>query len=320
MLKKARSLSRRDLIAGSAWAAAAGAARAQSDAGGRYTICAFSKHYQWTGVGEAAAICARLGFEGMDLTVRAGGHVLPERVQDDLPKAVEITRRAGLKFSMITSDIVDVNTRHAEAVVKTMAALGVHWYRWGGMRYDLKRSIPDQLAECKVRVKDLAAMNKQYGVCAMYHTHSGVGQVGASLWDLYILLKDFDPQAVAVNYDVGHATVEGGLGGWIHSAGLLMPYMQGVAVKDFKWMQGARGAWEPGWCALGQGMVDFKRFLPMLKAARFSGPLQLHMEYPELGGADTGKTAFSIPREQLLAIMQRDLDVLKRLLREAGMA
>jgi sugar phosphate isomerase/epimerase len=312
-------MTRRDLIAGLAGAAAAGSLAAQGKPDARYTICAFSKHWQWTDVKETADICARLGYEGMDLTVRKGGHVLPERVQDDLPKAAEIIKKAGLKLTMITGDIEDAKTPHAEAVLKTLSSLGVRWYRWGGFRYDLKASIPEQLAEFRARTKDLAAMNKQYGVCAMYHTHSGLGQVGASIWDLYIILKDLDPNAVSVNYDVGHATVEGGYGGWVHSAALVMPMMKGVAVKDFKWKQNDRGAWVPGWCALGQGMVNFKQFFPMLKAANFTGPLQLHMEYPDLGGADAGKTSFTIPKEQLLAIMQRDLDTLKRQLREAGM-
>jgi hypothetical protein len=66
-------------------------------------------------------------------------------------------------------------------------------------------------------------------------------------------------------------------------------------------------------------MVDFAAFLAMLKAARFAGPLQLHMEYPELGGADSGKKQISISKDTLLAIMRRDLDTLKQMLREAGM-
>jgi len=90
-------------------------------------------------------------------------------------------------------------------------------------------------------------------------------------------------------------------------------------VKDFKWKQNDRGAWVPGWCALGQGMVNFKLFFSMLKEAKFAGPLQLHMEYPDLGGADSGKTSFTIPKEQLLGIFKRDLDVLKGMLRQAGM-
>ena len=191
------------------------------------------------------------------------------------------------------------------------AAQGIKRYRWGGFRYDDKRPIPQQIEEFKKRTHDLAALNKAHGVCAMYHTHSGVGQVGASFWDLYLILKDEDTSAVSVNYDIGHATVEGGFGGWIHSTRLLMPYTRGIAVKDFKWIRTEKGAWVPGWCALGQGMVNFRQWLPMVKAAGFEGPLQLHMEYPELGGPNDGKTTFSIPKADLLAMMRRDVATLK---------
>ncbi len=139
------------------------------------------------------------------------------------------------------------------------------------------------------------------------------------MWDLYLLLKDFDTDAVSVNYDVCHGTVEGGLGGWVHSSRLLLPYTRGAAIKDFKWQQDVKGRWVPGWCPLGQGMVNFKVFLPMLKAARFTGPLQHHLEFPELGDASAGKKQSSIPKEKLLAIVRRDFGVLKNLLREAGM-
>ena len=297
-----------------------GAAAVNAGAQERLTICMFSKHFHWTNVKEMSEICASMGYEGIDLTLRAGGHVLPERVEEDLPKAVEIIKKAGLTIPMVTAAIVDTKSPHAEKMIRTLAAQGIRKYRWGGFRYTEKAGIPDQLAEFKIRVRDLAAMNKQYGVCAMYHTHSGINEVGASMWDLYLLIKDYETDAVSVNYDVGHAVVEGGYGGWIHSSRLLMPYIRGVAMKDFKWAQNERGAWTPGWCALGQGMVNFKQFLPMLKAASFTGPLQLHFEYPELGGADTGRTTFSIPKEKLLAIFRRDLDVLKGMLRQAGLA
>jgi sugar phosphate isomerase/epimerase len=313
------SLSRRELLAAAAAASSPNLAAAASH-DKRFTVCAFSKHFQWTDVKGAAETIKELGYEGVDLTVRPAGHVLPERVKDDLPKAAEVISKAGLKFAMITSDIVDTKTPHAEAVLSTLSSLRIRHYRWGGFRYDLKRSIPDQLTEFKARVKDLAAMNKQYGVTAMYHTHSGVTQVGASMWDLYLLLKDFDTDAVSANYDIGHATVEGGFGGWIHSSRLLLPYTRGVAIKDFKWTQNEKGAWIPGWCPLGDGMVNFRQFLPMLKESGFSGPLQLHMEYPELGSAANGKRESSVPKDKLLAMMRRDIARLTGLLRNSGMA
>jgi sugar phosphate isomerase/epimerase len=309
-------ISRREYLAAMAGAAALPASAAAQE---KMILCAFSKHFQWTDVKELSELCASFGYEGIDLTLRAGGHVLPERVEEDLPKAIEIIKKAGLSIPMVTTDIVDATTPNAEKVIKTLAANGIRKYRWGGFRYVDIVPIPKQVEACRVRTKDLAAMNKQYGVCAMYHTHSGINQVGASFWDLYLILKDYDTNAVSVNYDIGHAVVEGGYGGWLNSSRLLMPYIRGVALKDFKWKQNEKGAWVPGWCALGQGMVNFKLFLPMLKAANFTGPLQLHMEYPDLGGADSGKKTFTIPKEKLLAIFKRDIDTLKAMLQQAGM-
>lgn len=314
------SLTRRQVFAAAAVGTVPRSFVAAAKTGGGVTICAFSKHFKWTNLRESVATIASLGYEGVDLTVRDNGHVLPERVQHDLPAAVEVIRDAGLEIPMVTSGIRDTESPHAEAVLKTLSALGIRRYRWGGFRYDENRTIPDQLAEFKPRVRDLAAMNKQYGVCAMYHTHSGIGQVGASMWDLYLLLKDFDPDLVSVNYDIGHATVEGGYGGWINSTRLLLPYMRGTAVKDFNWVRNDKGEWRPGWCPLGKGMVNFKRYFAMLKAGGFSGPLQLHMEYRELGGAAHGRRESTIAKEKLLTLMRNDVDALKAMLREAGVA
>lgn len=235
-------------------------------------ICIFSKHLQWLPITEAAALAAEIGFDGIDITVRDGGHVAPERVRDDLPKAVAAVRKAGITVPMITSGITDVRSAHAEDVLRTASSLGIRRYRWGGFVLDPSQSIPRQIADDRAAVRDLAALNQQYGVCAMYHTHSGVNLLGASIWDLYLLLKDFDPDAVGVNYDIGHAHVEGGLGGWMNSASLTAPMMRGVALKDFYWQKNAKGEWQPRWCAIGQGMVHFVRFFEMLKSFRFPAP------------------------------------------------
>ncbi len=300
--------------------APAALAAAQESPQTRWPVVMFSKHFQWTTVGEMAGHCAEMGFDGIDLTVRPGGHVEPVAVADALPRAAEAIRAQKLSMPMVTAGIVDASTPHAEAILRALVAAKIPRYRWGGFRYVEGKSIPAQLDELRPKVRDLAAMNKQFGLTAMYHTHSGPGQVGASMWDLYSLLKDHSPNAVSVNYDIGHAVVEGGYGNWQHTTRLLMPYTRGIAVKDFLWEQNTKKAWVPGWCALGGGMVDFPRFFQMAKSAGFAGPLQLHFEYPELGGADTGKKSSTVPKERLLAIFKRDLVKLRGILNEAGMA
>src|SRR5947208_1964149 len=56
----------------------------------------FSKMLAPYSVPEAGRAIRDLGFEGVDLTVRPGGHVLPEAVTEGLPAAVEALRRQGM--------------------------------------------------------------------------------------------------------------------------------------------------------------------------------------------------------------------------------
>ncbi|MDQ6759255.1 MAG: sugar phosphate isomerase/epimerase, partial [Acidobacteriota bacterium] len=196
----------------------------------KQNIAIFSKHLQFLNGEELAKSVAFLGFDGIDLTVRAGGHVEPQRVVQDLPPLVKTIRANGLEVPMITSDILDADSPHTEDVLRTISALGINHYRWGGFKYDDKTPLPDQLEALKPRVAKLAKLNTKYQAGAMFHTHSGKGLVGAPIWDLYILLKDFDPKAVGINYDIGHATIEGGSGGWIDSFRVTGPYLRGVAV------------------------------------------------------------------------------------------
>ena len=198
-----------------------------------------------------------------------------------------------------------------------MASLGIHNYRWGGLRYVEGQPYAAKLERMKPRIARLAALNARYQACAMYHTHSGTGVVGAPIWDLYVLLKDLDPNAVGVNYDVGHATIEGGLGGWIDSFRITQPHLRGIAVKDFIWAKDAGGNWQAQFKPLGEGMVHFPQFFAMVADSGFSGPLQLHFEYPLGGATDGKKTLGNIGKEEVFGAMKRDLGKLRGYLAQA---
>jgi sugar phosphate isomerase/epimerase len=302
------AISRREVLGLAGTLAARGLA-----APGSPKICIFSKHLQWLDVADAARLAADIGFDGIDLTVRKGGHIDPARAAEDLPRAVETIRKTGLEVPMVTTDIVTAQSEHAGEILRTISSLGIRAYRWGGFRLDPSRSIPDQLEAARGPVRDLAALNRSHGVCAMYHIHSGAGLLGASIWDLYLVLKGFDPDAVAVNFDIAHATIEGGLAGWRNSASLIAPFTRGIALKDFYWEKGADGVWRPRWCAIGEGMVNFAEYFRAL-GARFRGPIQLHLEYREMGGAEDGKRSLSISRDQFRRNAERDLKRIRELM------
>jgi hypothetical protein len=65
-------------------------------------------------------------------------------------------------------------------------------------------------------------------------------------------------------------------------------------------------------------MVHFPEFFKMVKQSGFSGPLQIHYEYP-LGGANTGKTKLTMPQERVFAAMKRDVTKVRGYLKEANL-
>lgn len=313
-------VSRRALLgAGTAWAASALAFDGAQPSGLKVSI--FSKHLHFLQGEDLARAAKNIGFDGIDITVRKDGRVEPSRVRQDLPPLVATIRKAGLQVPLVTTDIIDADTPYTEDILKTIADLGIDRYRWmssGGMKYNEQEPYPPQLEKLKPRIARLAALNAKYKVGAMWHTHSGVDFVGCSFWDLWLLLKDHDPQAVGVNYDIGHATIEGGMGGWINSFHIMGPYVRGIAVKDFVWAKDSKGVWKAKWMALGEGMVHVQQFLGMVKQAGFHGPVQQHFENLP-GGVSEGKKTLTIPKEEVFQAMQRDLGTLRRYMGQAGL-
>jgi sugar phosphate isomerase/epimerase len=278
-----------------------------------FSICIFSKHLQWLDYNGMAQTTAELGFDGVDLTVRRGGHVLPERVEDDLPKAVEAISSAGIKPLMMATDINDPDDPITEKILHTASALGIRYYRLGKYRYNDDKSITSTLKEAKAKIRDLAAMNKYYNIHGDYQNHAGRRYVGAPVWDLWELIKDLDPKYIGCQFDIRHATVEGGQAWPLHLK-IIAPWIRTLAVKDFYW-QKRNDIWNPVNCPLGKGAVDFVHYFHLLKTLSVSGPISVHYEY-DLGGANHGATKLAMEKEKVLTAIRKDLEFLKNHLHE----
>lgn len=279
------------------------------------TFSVFSKHLQWLNYGEMGQVAAEIGFNGVDITVRAGGHVLPERVTEDLPKAVEAVRNAGLNVFMITTGITNIDSPFAENIVKTASSLGIRHYRTGWLHYDEAKSVEDNLDIIQKQLSGLAALNKKHAVYGEYQNHSG-DNFGAAIWDLYTVLKRINSPWIGSQYDILHATVEGS-NSWPTGLKLLKPYIKSIDIKDFQWSK-KDGNWVAEMVPLGEGLVDFKKYLSFLKQYGIRVPISLHYEYP-LGGAEHGNKTLAISREECIAAMKKDLIKLKDLIRETSL-
>lgn len=239
------------------------------------TLCFFSKHLpsmDWERLGQAVK---GSGFGGVDLTVRPKGHVAPERVASDLPRAVDAIRRHGLSVPMITTALVSADDPAARPTLETAARLGIRLVKTGYYSYAYQ-DVRAELAAVVRQFNGLAALAASCGVTLGFHNHTG--NAGASGWDAAAIVDPTDPRAAGYYFDAAHAVVEGGVGGWRAFTALAAGRLTMVAVKDFEWAKTERG-WRPRWVPLGAGVVDWHRHFADLAAARFSGPISLHLEY-----------------------------------------
>ena len=243
----------------------------------RPLLCLFSKHLPKLNYSELARTVKQIGFDGVDLTVRPEGHVLPGRVAQDLPRALETLRSAGLAVPMITTGLTSVNDPAARPTIETAGNLGLSRFKLGYWNYRDQESIDARLDQVRSDVTGLVALAKEHGVTAGYHNHSG-NYVGAAVWDIRAIIGEMDARTIGYYFDPCHATAEGGEGGWRIALRMALPRIQMVAVKDFVWEKSG-GKWKMQMCPLGEGMVRWAEFFGMLAAARFQGPISMHAEY-----------------------------------------
>jgi sugar phosphate isomerase/epimerase len=270
-------------------------------------VVVFSKIFQELKLGfeEVAADTAAAGLDGIDCPVRPGGEIPPERAADQLPRYAGILAKHKLRLALLTTAITSPSSPRAEEILRTARKLGVRYYRLGFQEHRAGAPFERQLGEIRAQLKDLAAMNREIGVCAVFQNHSSTGKitsVGGDLNELCQIVEGFDPAEVGVAFDLGHAILVHG-DGWRPFFDRLKRHLCIAYVKDAKPKE--------GWVPFGRG--DFARagYFEQLKRLGYKNPFSLHIEFDwTSGGREKNRTA-------LIRALRESTLVLRRWLAEA---
>ncbi|HVK05259.1 MAG TPA: TIM barrel protein [Armatimonadaceae bacterium] len=246
-------------------------------------LMVFSKHLAGPPLGEVARRLRAMEIDAIDLTVRPGGHVAPERVEDELPRAADELGREGVRIGMITTNVTDARAPDTERLLRAAARLGIRHYKLGYYPYKGFGTLRRQRDEVAARMRDLAALNREVGIRGGFHNHSA-SFFGASVWDVEHVLKGIPPDEIGLYFDPAHAAVEGGSDGWKMGLDLMSDRVVLLAVKDYEWVEGGSGyaggrRFKVKWCPPEQGNVPWPEALRHLRASGFDGPVSLHSEY-----------------------------------------
>lgn len=276
-------------------------------------IFIFSKHLQFLDYKIMCEAVKEIGFDGIDLTVRPNGHVLPESVAEDLPLATEVMKSFELLPNLLTTSVSDANNELDIKVIELAAQLGYNFYRPGWFRYRTDNDVQESLLIFKEKIKALAVLNKRLGISGSYQNHSG-HYMGASIWDLDKILEGISPKHMGCQYDIMHSKVEGGKN-WEIDFRAIRDHINTLVVKDFKWGK-VNGKWRTISTQLGDGMVNFSEYFSLVKKYNINVPISLHCEY-DLGGAERGGFP-TIDKKEVFRRLKKDLDYIRKVWKEGS--
>ena len=250
---------------------------------------------------QSAQTTADAGLDGVDCAVRPKGEVLPEQAAEQLPRYADALAQRKLRLLLMATDVHGVDSPHVREMLSAGKRLGVRDYRLGYWLHQPEVPAEKLCAEIRSRLKELAAMNGELGVCGLLQNHSswngkGRGPAGGDLDELYDLVKDFDPQRIAVAFDPGHAILVHP-DAWRPRFEKLKPHIRVVYVKDVQ----RSGRFVP----FGQGEFGRSGFFPMLAKMNYRAPLSMHVEY---AWAPQGKKT----RSALAAVLKENRRVLEQ--------
>jgi sugar phosphate isomerase/epimerase len=219
----------------------------------------------------------------VDLTVRPGGTVVPERVRQDLPEAIRTLHDWGLSVPLITTTITNAGDGHARDIFETAAVAGIREAKLGYVPVKGFGTVQSALEQFNGDLDGIERLAKETGVRVNLHLHSGMylTSLSAAVW---WLIKDRDPAAVGAYVDPGHMFVEGGRDGWRLGLDLLHSRIALVALKDLLWEQVpdetlGKPRWVTRIAPFDRGAVPWPDVFDVLKKARFDGWISVHSEY-----------------------------------------
>lgn len=273
-MKQKFQITRRDFL--QLAAAAPLAAVAASDKPFAPPLAVFSKVYQEVKLTfeQSAEVTAAAGLDGIDCAVRPGGEILPEKAADDMPRYDEALRKHGVKMLLLTTAITGAASPYAETILRTAKKLGISHYRIGYWKHTAGADPKKLVEQVRAQLNELAAMNRDIGVCAIFQHHSQgrskTPYVGGDLAEMRQIMDGMNPDHMGIAFDAGHAVQTHG-DDWPKHFEALKPWIKIAYVKD--------AGRTSGFVRFGQGDINWPDFFAKLRRMNYRAPLSIHIEY-----------------------------------------
>jgi sugar phosphate isomerase/epimerase len=248
------------------------------------SFCAFTESFQSWPIPKVCAKFREIGLDGLDLTVRPGGHIQSENAAKELPGAVRAAKDHGVRISMLSTAISDAD-ENAESILASCAELGINRVKLGYYSYTDFGKLLQQIDQVRAKLERVAKLGQKHQVLPCVHIHSGTSIPGSGTI-AYLLLRDFKPGEVGAYVDPMHMTIEGGNDGWRQGLDLLAPWIAISSFKNCIWSKTGRDKfgqerWRTVKCPVADGMAPIPDYIAALRKLGYHGLYTLHSEYAD---------------------------------------
>lgn len=261
----------------------------------------FTKLFRQLTLEELATHAQQVGFDAIDLLVRPGHQVEPDK-PEALSEALQFLRHEGLTVPMVTTDITNPEYPETERVLATCGEANIPLIRLGYWKYDSGRGYAACLDTARHQLALLASLAERHGVRLALQLHGGT--LHGSGAQAATLLADVAPAHIGAYPDPGNQTVQDGREDWRFTLDILADRLCCVGVKNGGWFPAQLASsgqrhWHSDWLGLSEGMVPWDDIIAHLVRSGYNGLLSFHSHY-------------EVPLAQALDQTRNDLHYIER--------
>ena len=244
---------------------------------GKTQFAVFVKPWKNLSLPQLAIHVQHLGFNLIELPVRPGFQVEPDRFEQDMPGVVKFLADLGICIVNVAVDMPLTDER----LYATCAANGITMNRVMFKR--ISPSYGESETAARRQLDAAIPLCEQYGVKLGIQNHYG-GSVPINSMGLYQLVRDYDPRWVGAIWDAAHNALQGedaqtGLE-------LVQSHLCMVNLKNAFWRRTSQPdanetKWAAYFCAGPHGCISWAEVAAGVKRIGYQGPITFTAEYTD---------------------------------------
>lgn len=244
--------------------------------GGKIAYTVFTKPWKMA-LPELGVFVKKLGLDGIELPVRPGYQVEPERVEKDLPRAAAILADCGVRIGSIAGP-TDERTIAACAearvpIIRICVTVNGNYFQVEtNVQRDFDRMVP---------------LLEKHRVAIGVQNHCGMDVCNAM--EVHHLIEKYSPRHVCAVWDPAHCSLHGEepeMAADILWSHLRLVNLKNVFRRRVNGPEAETAEWKLYWTTARHGFASWSRVAAILKERGYEGDICLTAEYTEAHAVD----------------------------------